>query len=562
MDLASTTFAVTDIETTGRSPERHRITEVAVVFLRGGEVLDERSTLINPGQYIPRQIQQLTGISNGMVASAPPSEAVLPQIREWFREDPVFTAHNLQFDHRFLQQSFLRHAITPLETPLLCTLRIARRLLPARRGFSLGRLASYLGVRINDRHRALGDARATARILALLLEQAREEHDCTDLEQLLALQYRPTTAFRSPTPRISELAAQARDLPGSPGIYRFYGRGGTLLYIGKANSLRQRVSGYFRPSGAETPKKSEMIRKVRTIEHQVVPSELSALLLESKLIKEYQPKYNVAGKRLRRYAFIRLDRGERFPMPEVVTAVLPDGAEYFGPFRNRDEASMLVETLQKIYPLRECEGRITPTPTNIPCLYHGIGRCSAPCAGLVTEPEYHVTVEAVASVLNGSEDGITGVIRDRMQRAAEALDFEMAAELRDRLAEVERVFVWKQSFSESVNRNNLAVLIPEGAAVRLYVLLHGRLHCEVRIGSRFPHRKLAEVIGRVLKRIDQSPDIADPISIDEVRLIAGYLRRSRETRQVVPIDDHDSCERVVARLSDAVATLRHGSRTG
>lgn len=562
MDSATTTFCVTDVETTGRSPERNRITEIAVVRVRNGEIVDEHSTLVNPGQYITREIQELTGITNGMVGAAPPACEVFPTVRNWIPEDAVFTAHNVQFDYNFVQQTLRRSGLSPLATSTLCTLRLARRLLPARRGFALGRLASYLGVRINSRHRALGDARATARILTLLLEIARNEHDCTDLDQLLRLQFRPTTAFREPPPRLGGLADSVREFPDEPGIYRMIGRGGEVLYVGKAKSLRDRVSTYFRPGGGHNRKNTEMIGRVRRVEFERTGSELSAILLESKVIKQLQPKYNVAGKRIRRYAFIRIDRSSPFPRPEVSTSVLLDGAEYFGPFRNRDEAGMLIDTLQRIVPLRECEGEIVPAVTNVPCLYHSIHRCTAPCAGLIDRSGYGRLVDDVVGVLNGSEIGISSVIRNRMERAAEALDFETAAELRDRLGEVERVFVWKQEIAESVNRNNLAILVPEsdGPGARLYLVLHGRLFRESRIGPRFPRKRLEKICSDALKRLSDPPELCDPIAIDEVRLVAGYLRRATESRQIVPLTPDLDPGRLVADLERAV-TRYSGTRT-
>ena len=538
MDPGATTFSVTDVETTGRSAERNRITEIAVVEIRNGEIVGENSTLVNPWQYISREIQELTGITNGMVSAAPAACDIFPTVRTWMPDDAVFTAHNVQFDFNFVQQTLRRSGLPTLASPTLCTLRLARRLLPARRGFSLGRLASYLGVRINARHRALGDARATARILLLLLEIARDQHGCTSLEELLTLQYRPTTAFREAPKRLGGLADSVRQFPTGPGIYRMIGRGDEVLYVGKARSLRERVASYFRPGGGHNRKNTEMIARVRRVEYELTGSELSAILLESKLIKTLQPKYNVAGKRIRRYAFIRIDRAGPYPKPEVTVTVLPDGADYFGPFRNRDEAGMLIETLQRIFPLRECDGPITPAPSNIPCLYHAIRRCSAPCAGRIAPDDYRKIVDQVIHVLNGSEEGITSVIRSQMERAAAELDFETAAELRDRLGEVERVFVWKQQISESVNQNNMAVVIPEqeGGGERIYLLLHGRLFHESRIGARFPRKRIEEICARALRRLVDPPELSDPLAIDEVRLVAGYLRRTSESRRVIPLN--------------------------
>ena len=172
--LKDATFTVTDVETTGRSPSQHRITEVAVVCVADGEIVDERSSLVNPEQYIPHEIQEMTGITNAMVLSSPKGKDAFREIRRWYTADSLFTAHNARFDFNFLNQSFVRYRVKELEPETLCTLRLARRLLPGKRGFALGKLASYLGVKIRDRHRAMGDAYATAKILMILLEIAEE----------------------------------------------------------------------------------------------------------------------------------------------------------------------------------------------------------------------------------------------------------------------------------------------------------------------------------------------------------------------------------------------------
>ena len=558
MDLMNATFAVTDLETTGRSSVKNRITEVAVVSLRDGKSISEESSLVNPGQYISREIQELTGISNGMVLDAPSGGELFPVVEEWIAHADAFVAHNATFDASFLRDSFRREGIEPLTLPVLCTLRLARRLLPTHRGFSLGKLAGYLGVRVRSRHRALGDARATAKILASLIEIAREVHDIATLDELLALQYRPTGQFRPVNNALSGLAQQAKELPSAPGVYQFFGRGKRLLYVGKAVNLRSRVSSYFQPAGGHTRKNVEMVGRVRTIEFEETRSELSALLLEARLIKSLQPKYNVAGKRTRRYAFIRLDRSSPWARPEMVIRADPDGADYFGPFRSRDEAGMLIEALQRLFPLRECEGEIIPDRANVPCIYHGIGRCTAPCADLESVQGYEAILDQMVAILNGSEEGIGELIRTKMREASERLDFELAAELRDRLAEVERVFVWKQTLAESVNGNNLIVLVADkkNGMVHVYVVLHGRMAFESTISSRFPEKRLHAIVQRSLKQLDGRFELTDPLEIDEVRLVAGYLRRKAEGRAIVRIHRDSKPMEIVEQVRRATNALR------
>jgi len=558
--LKETTFAVTDIETTGRSPSHHRITEVAVLCVEDGEIVDERSTLINPEQYIPRGIQDMTGITNSMVLTAPKGGEVFQEIRRWYTSDSLFTAHNARFDFDFLQQSFARHKVTDLKGKTLCTLRLAKRLLPGKRGFGLGQLASYLGIKIKDRHRALGDAFATARILTMLLEIAEEEYGCETISDLLRFQYRPKTAFTKSQRNSSQpdRSAMNSGLPTRPGIYKMMGRGGELLYVGKAKNLRDRVGSYFRLGADHTPKIREMVRRVKRVEVEETGSELAALLRESKLIKEVQPKYNTAGKPLRRYGFLRLDLSAPFPKIEYAPEIVADGAEYYGPFRNRGAAEMLVETIDHLFKLRECRDSLTPDIGYSPCIYYQIKRCGAPCAMLQTRDHYLKEVEIVRAALSGGDASIITTLEERMQEHAEKLEFEEAASLRDRITELQRVFVWKRRFAESINSNNLIIMLPATPPERneLFLIRYGRLARQVTIGKRFPEETLRKhITNTYFKKRDEQPEF-DRLEVEEVRLIAGYLRRRTEKGSLLYVDMNQNADALVKRVKDEVHRIR------
>ncbi len=568
MLIKDATFIVTDVETTGRSAALNRITEVAAVWVADGEILEERSTLVNPGQYIPQQIQEMTGITNAMVLAAPKGETAFPEVRRWFTPDVLFTAHNAVFDYNFLQQSFHRHNLSGLPTETLCTLRLARRLLPAKRGFSLGKLAAYLGIRIRDRHRALGDAFATARVLLTLLEIAEEDYGCESVEDLLRLQFRPTTAFRggsrSGGKKEAESGGGAKppDLPTTPGIYRMISARGEVLYVGKAKNLRDRVGSYFRPGADHTSKIREMVGRIRKVEVEETGSELAAILRESRLIKELQPKYNTAGKRLRRYGFLRLDLNDPFPRIEYAPEVRPDGAEYYGPFRNREAAEMLVEVIDHLFGLRECRESPIPRSGFTPCFYHQIHRCGAPCAKLQSREDYLVEVERVRSALSGSEEGIIGMLEERMLRHAERLEFEEAAMLRNRVTELQRVFVWKRRFAESINTNNLIIILPARPPERneLFMIRYGRLARQHAVGHRFPEATLRGYIERIYFGPRPEHPEFDRIEIEEVRLIAGYLRRRTGEGRVVYIGRGDTVGTVLDRVRSELAGVREQVR--
>lgn len=548
-------FVVTDVETTGLSPEKHRITEVACLCVIGGEVVDEKRTLVNPEQHIPAQIQRMTGITNAMAFQADTGATLFPTIRHWLADAAVLVGHNAQFDHSFLQASFKRYSIAPLDVPLLCTARLARRLLPQQKGWRLADVASYLGIRFRSRHRALGDARATAHVLAELIDRAVEDSGCETVEDLIALQTRSIARRRLQPESVAAMLNKALQLPMLPGVYRFLDRSGNVLYIGKARNLRERVASYFRAGATHTKKITEMVRRARTIEFEQTNSELAALLLESRLIKELQPSHNTLEKRFRRYAFLRLDVAERFPRLSIAQEIEADGAEYFGPFSSRRLVEMLIEIVERKYTLRGCDGPVVPDPNKVPCLYGQIGRCLAPCSSANIDSEYRAEVERLRIFLSGSDGGLLQLLETRMYEHAAALEFEEAARARDHVAQVRRLLAGRRTGGLSVNDCNVAIIVPAsgGEPRQLILIRHGRLAAEVTSRRRPPTRTIERLVETCFFLDDGQPAACGAIEIDEMRIIASYVSRACNRAEFVWVEAGDTVEQTVA---DIIAKIR------
>lgn len=558
LSLADATFLVADVETTGLSAEKNRITEVACVLVRGGEIVAEKRSLVNPEQFIPLAIQQMTGISNAMAFAAPKGGEIFPEIRDWIPDDAIFTAHNVSFDYEFLQSSFRRHGVREMHHAKLCTARLARRILPARKSWSLQNLAGYFGIRIQGRHHALGDAHATAKALIEMLDILQEEFSCETLEDALTLQYRTMGAFKDLPRNVKALEPTLAAVPPTPGIYRMIDTRGEVLYIGKAKSLRERVLSYFRHGSAHTKKIAEMVRRVRKIEVEETGSELGALLLESHLIKEYQPKYNTLQKRYRRYAFLRLDRTDPFPRVDFAMEIEPDGAEYFGPFRNRSAVESLIETINGAFGLRECADPLEPDEAIVPCLYHQIKRCGAPCAKVQSQMEYAAEVDRVRGFLSGGDTGIITILEEKMTAHAEALEFEAAAELRNRVTELRRIFKREERIAESVNNNNVIIVLPapERGAREIFLVRFGRLAAQVVIGARTPEVKIRKLVEKHYFDGALAPKHCRKEEIDEIRIIACYLHQYRESGRFIYVEEGMGVEEVVRRVAAEVRAMR------
>ena len=277
-------FAVVDIETTGGFPQQHGITEIAIVLMDGNEIEGKFSTLINPHQTIPPFIANMTGISDAMVAKAPSFEIVAEKIYQLL-QGRVFVAHNVNFDFSFVKHH-LQMAGFHLQTPKLCTIRTSRKVFPGFKKYGLGNLTRELGIRIEDRHRAGGDALATAQVLQLILQKDGMAVIKDMLKKENRLQILP--------PNLPE--GQVKELPKDPGVYYFKDIKGKVIYVGKAKCLQKRVVSHF--TGLDISKKrQDFLRSIYSISFQVCPTEFAASLLESVEIKRLWPIHNKSQKR-------------------------------------------------------------------------------------------------------------------------------------------------------------------------------------------------------------------------------------------------------------------------
>lgn len=277
-------YAIVDIETTGGYAANNDITEVAIVLHNGEKVVDRFESLIKPVRAIPYHIQVLTGITPQMVEEAPSFEELAPVIHQWL-EDSIFIAHNVNFDYSFLKHH-LSQAGYDLTANKLCTVRLSKKVFPGFKSYSLGRLCEGLGLPIENRHRAGGDADATVRLFEHLLR-----HDAiTHIQQFI----KKGAKEQSLPPHLPKEAVES--LPYTPGVYYFHDQKGKVLYVGKAKNLKYRVRSHFTHNGAGR-QRQEFLRNIYSITYQPCATELMAFILESIEIKRLWPPYNSSQKR-------------------------------------------------------------------------------------------------------------------------------------------------------------------------------------------------------------------------------------------------------------------------
>lgn len=366
-------FAVLDFETTGVSGKKNRVIEIGIVHVKNMEIVDSYQTFINPGLLVPYYITKITGITDANVHDAPFFEDVTSQVLNFIGES-VLVAHNLPFDYSFLKNEFIRADIFIPKMESLCTLKLARKMYPELKSKSLGNLVKHFGIRHKHVHRALGDAMVTAKLLIKMVTQLKEDQNITTLNELLA--YQSVTPIKSNLRIIKKkLAVDFSKAPTTSGVYLFKDAKGKIVYIGKAKIIKKRVANYFSNTAARKAK--QIVRKASSLEYIETNSELSALILESELIKTHKPPMNTLLKKYSQQYFIKVKRTHEFPDLTSVSKIDFDGNDYFGPYSNRETSKNLIDIISKTYQLRECSDKELKRGKK--CYLLDVKRCVAPC---------------------------------------------------------------------------------------------------------------------------------------------------------------------------------------
>ena len=245
---------------------------------------------------------------------------------------------------------------------------------------------------------------------------------------------------------------ELKKLPGKPGVYVMRDKNNTIIYVGKAVSLKNRVRQYFRKTN-KTERIKKMVSLIDHFEYIVVDNEAEALILECNLIKKNRPKFNVLLKDDKTYPYIKIDVKSDFPGVFITRRLTNDGAKYFGPYANPGSAKEMIDFIKQRYKIRQCR---TLKPRTRPCLNYHIGRCLAPCMGYVTKEEYKEQINEIIDLLDGKTDKIIKELTEQMQIASQKMDYEKAATLRDRIQAIERIST-KQKVS-NISENNIDVI--------------------------------------------------------------------------------------------------------
>ncbi len=361
-----------DLETTGATATADRVTEIGIVEVDEDGSVREWQQLVNPGTRIPPFIEQLTGISNEMVADAPPFAAVAEETLRRL-EGRLFIAHNARFDYGFLKNEFKRLGIA-FRAPVLCTVKLSRTLYPQFHRHNLDSLIERHGLQADARHRALADAQLIHQFWQKIHVDRRSEDIAAALNKLNA---RPSLP-----PHLDP--AIVDDLPDTPGVYLFYGENNLPLYVGKAKDIRKRVLSHF-AADHSSAKEMALAQQLRRIDWIETAGEIGALLKEAALVKQLQPTHNrLLRKNDELCTWTLVDEGEGWLRPQLAAARDLDfglSTSCYGLFKNAREASEVLRALADSHNLCDILLGLEKGTPGKPCFGHQIRRCKGTCIG-------------------------------------------------------------------------------------------------------------------------------------------------------------------------------------
>lgn len=365
------------------------------------------------------------------------------------------------------------------------------------------------------------------------------------------------------------LLATVETLPDKPGCYIMKDSTGKVIYVGKAKVLKNRVRSYFHESAKEDAKTAQLVRHIHTIEWIVVGSELEALILEMNLIKKYRPHFNIRLKDDKRYPYIKLHWEMEYPKVTITRQMLKDGGHYYGPYTSAWAVHQTLDTLRRVFPYLTCDRVITGQDKRA-CLYYDIKLCSGPCIGAVNKEQYRQSIAELGSFLDGESDAIVQNITRDMNEAAENLNFERAAAMRDKLRAIERVTQQQKIISVSTMNSDIIAMAREEneACVQIFFVRNGKLiGREYFILEGTDDAEDPQIIEEFIKQFyEQAANIPQevilPNQVEESQIIETWLKQKHNAQKVSLELPRNATEKDLMQMAkDNAAETLHALKT-
>ena len=516
--LSATTFVIVDLETTGGSPGLNAITEIGAQKVRGGQVIGEFQTLINPGVPLPPFITVLTGITEAMLLPAPRIEEVFPQLLEFLgnETETVLVAHNAPFDIGFLKAAANALGYNFPKFQVLDTVKIARQVLTKDevRNYKLETLSHFFHTDTAPTHRALDDVRATVSVFHGLIERLGSFGIFT-LEELKEFSNRITKAQAAK----KHLAA---NIPASPGVYIFKDAKGDPLYVGTSKNLRSRVRTYF--TSNETRKRiREMIQITESIDCILTPTALEAQVRELRLIQGAQPRYNRRSRNPERVAWIKLT-DETFPRLIISKGAPVNPTGVIGPISGGAAIESAIAAIHEYLPIRQCKPKITEKSikTAAPCILFEINKCGAPCIGNQSIASYNELIYNYQNLLENDFRVMHHFSNSKMTELSLAEKFEEAIEVRDRYSYLLRAAARIERLHSIAKIPELIVAKPLGDQWEFASIKYGRLAATNISTPTTSVSAAIETLEIIAEKVPNS-GFLQQVNHEEVELILNYL---------------------------------------
>jgi DNA polymerase-3 subunit epsilon len=544
-------FCVVDVETTGLSPSYNNIIEIGIIKVSGLKIIDSYQSLVNPQREVPYYITQLTGITSDDVYNAPFFEDIANEVAD-FISGHIIAGHNLSFDKSFLRKEFEACGKDVLLKHDVCTLKLARRMYPMLKSKSLGSVCRHLGVNNMSAHRALGDAKVTARILIKMISELKENYGVHYADELIKFQKLEKKDLKVKVKQ--SLSDDLAALPHAPGIYYFLNSKNEIIYIGKAKSLRDRVKSYF--SSAAPSKAKKIIKQASRLKIQITNSELTALLNEAELIKVINPKHNTMLKSYGNKYFLRVNTSREFPSIEISNSFSFDGNDYFGLFISRRKAVEILEMISKTFAIRECNEKEFAKKRR--CFLADIERCTAPCENK-DKGIYFEELEKIYEFLNGKNHYALDRLINKMKEHSDNMKFEKAAEVKQ-LIDLILAQTHKTSLlAEPVNLANVLFEVDGGFGRDYILMLAGKIYVKKHDSNKKDYfdEALEDYFGRTIN-LQTMPDDED---LEKMKITLNWLVKNRSAVRSYYLKEYVTKEELYKKISQRPVQYQTSEQT-
>lgn len=364
-------------------------------------------------------------------------------------------------------------------------------------------------------------------------------------------------------PEVSEhIQEKLKALPDKPGVYFHKDANGDILYIGKAVNLKNRVRSYFQKGSAKTPKIQRMVGRVSDLQWIVTDTELEALILECNLIKKHRPPFNVRLRDDKHYPYLMVTMAEDFPRVLITRRVKRDRNRYFGPYTDSRAVYNIMRLVREVFQIRACDLQFDGIHPIRPCLYYHMGQCSGPCAGLVSKEDYRKQAEEVIAFLEGKSKDVVKRLKVRMEAAAEAMEFEKAARLRDQIEAVEKISEQQKVLSTKLEEQDVIALAGDdgSACVQMFFIREGKLIGQEQFflegtENESMEEQIQDFVAQYYQDAPYVPrEVLLPVGVDEMGILESYLRQKKGSKVTLHAPERGDKKRLV-EMAGANASL-------